>query len=376
MQYLTRASPWWQLFNDSSAAVNCNAILVSLERLFERQPLEFNAQELKAWQLSLVHKLKQLDLPAWCITKLISAHNDYLYEQAIAASLAQMQVSGWGVAPVEFCVLQLGSAARHESFLRPDQDNALIIANYPEQDYLAIDTWMQQLGELFTAKLDAAGIPLCQGHVMARWPLWRKSLASWQEQMRLWVAQPSVKKVQLTNILLDLNPVFGQASLAQDLKSYLAAILPQATSFLNIMASLLDDLNVGLDSFDRLQGGGAGAPHTQAVNLKMRGLLPLQASVKFAAVLAGVTAVGTRERLLALFTRELISWQEAQDLVQAFDTLQDLLLQAQQKSLNAGRQADNWVDLASLTPRQKQILRLDFKLIRSFQQQYRKKFVG
>ena len=375
MQILTRASPWRRLLdNPQQPFLNHAVLLAPLQEVFADFPQQLDVTEIKPWQLRFVKALQQMDVPAWRISQLISDHNDWLYRETISKSLAEMQANGWGEPPVDFCILQLGSAARHESLLRPDQDNAMIIEDFPDSRHLEIDTWMQHLSEEFTRHLDEAGIPLCNGHVMARWPLWRKRSSEWLEQMRLWTAGRIVKKVQLSNILLDFNPIFGNQNLAKNFQAELSQLLPKAYGFLNEMASLLDEIPVALDSFDRLQASAKDAPHSHALNLKQQGLLPLQSSTRLLSILHGVIAVGTRERLIALVTRQVLLPLEAEDLIQALNQLQDLLLDAQLESLDAGRLADSWVDLQKLSERQKQLLRIDLKLIKSFVRKVRKNF--
>lgn len=367
MHYLSRSSPWRPVFQQqANFQLEAAQILAPLQEVLAECPKNLDAQLIKPWQQQLVQVLLRLDLPAWRISQLISDHYDALYRQALDESLAVMRTHGWGEPPVGFCVLQLGSAARHESLLRPDQDNAMILEDFPDSRYQEIDTWFQYLAELFTDRLDQAGVPLCKGHVMARWPLWRKRLSEWLEQMRLWTAGRVVKKVQLSNILLDFNPVYGDVALAQALRVELAALLPKAHGFLHEMGELLDEIPVGLDAFDRLVSDGQEAPHAHALNLKRQGLLPLQSATRLFCLMQGIMEVSTRDRLMALVTQQQLQATEAMDLIQALDALQDMLLQAQLASLKAGRQADAWLNLQQLTARQKQLLKMDLKLIRSF----------
>lgn len=373
MQYLSRSSPWRQLFQHPSGLQSSDTqVLAPLQEVLAECPEYLDARLIKPWQQQLVQALLRLDLPAWRISQLISDHNDWLYQQALEESLAAMRSNGWGEPPVGFCVLQLGSAARHESLLRPDQDNAMILEDFPDHRYQEIDTWFQHLAERFTDRLDQAGIPLCKGQVMARWPLWRKRLSEWIEQMRLWTAGRVVKKVQLSNILLDFNPVYGNAALAQAFRVELAMLLPKAQGFLHEMGELLDEIPVALDAFDRLVSDGQEAPHAHALNLKRQGLLPLQSATRLFCLMQGVMEVSTRDRLMALVAQQQLQATEAIDLIEALDSLQALLLQAQLSSLGAGRQADGWLDLQQLSARQKQLLKIDLKLIRSFVRKVRK----
>ncbi|BBI50616.1 hypothetical protein HORIV_30370 [Vreelandella olivaria] len=209
--------------------------------------------------------------PAWRISQIISDHNALLYRQAIAQSLDEMQAQGWGAPPVDYCVLLLGSAARFESLLGPDQDNALIIDNYPDHRHVEIDGYFQALGERFTQRLDEAGIPLCRGHVMARWPMWRKRLGEWQAQLEIWSADRQVKRVQQTNILLDFAPVAGNSALAVQLGESIASILPKASLFMDEMMALLDELPVALDRFGRLASSpGLNAPTSKPLILSSK----------------------------------------------------------------------------------------------------------
>ncbi|MGM0784213.1 MAG: DUF294 nucleotidyltransferase-like domain-containing protein [Pseudomonadota bacterium] len=322
-----------------------------------------------AWQGRLVEALGRLDLPAGRISQLISDHNDWLYRRAIELSLDEMAGQGWGAPPVAYCVLTLGSGARHESLLGPDQDNAMIVDDYPDARHTAIDGYFQNLGERFTARLDEAGIPLCNGHVMARWPMWRKRLSEWCEQLSIWTAERRVKRVQQANILLDFHPVHGNASLAESLRDCVAERLPKAGLFLDEMAALLDESPVALDRFGRVAGGGEGAPHDRAVNLKHQGVLPLVGGVRLLALRHGVRPPDTRRRLASLVAKGALDSREAYGLGAALERLQARLLAAQRRSLAAGGGADGWVDQAQLEEDERLLLRHDLQTIRRFVRQ-------
>ena len=85
---------------------------------------------------------------------------------ARATALAESEMSG--PAPAPYCMMILGSGGRGESLLAPDQDNALIHAG-SEAD----DPWYAELAEHMTGILNEAGVPYCNGGVMASRRLWR-----------------------------------------------------------------------------------------------------------------------------------------------------------------------------------------------------------
>ncbi|SDK59484.1 DUF294 nucleotidyltransferase-like domain-containing protein [Billgrantia gudaonensis] len=371
MRLLHRASPWRDLFAadtlpDPRRLPDLLAPLRSA--LVELGPTPTLAAG-HAWQGRLVEALERLDLPAGRISQLISDHNDWLYRRAIELSLDEMAGQGWGPPPVDYCVLTLGSGARHESLLGPDQDNAMIIGDYPDAQHTEVDGYFQTLGERFTARLAEAGIPLCNGHVMARWPMWRKRRSEWCEQLAIWTAERRVKRVQQANILLDFHPVHGSAGLAESLRDYVAKRLPTAGLFLDEMAALLEESPVALDRFGRVAGGGEGAPHDRAVNLKHQALLPLVGAVRLLSLRHGVRPPDTRRRLAALVAKGALQSREARGLGAALERLQARLLAAQRRSLAAGGGADGWIDLAQLEDDDRLMLRHDLQSIRRFVRQ-------
>lgn len=367
MRLLHRASSWRELFAADTlpAPETLPSLLAPLRDALTELGPEPDLAVAHAWQARLVEALQRLDIPAWRISQLISDHNELLYRRAIQLSLNEMKGLGWGEPPVAFCVLILGSGARHESLLGPDQDNAMIIADYPDARHTEIDGFFQSLGERFTARLDEAGIPLCSGHVMARWPMWRKRLSEWRDQLTLWTSDRRIKRVQQSNILLDFHPVHGDVGLAESLSDHVQQLMPRSSLFLDEMAALLNETPVALDRFGRLAGNGEGAPHENAINLKLQGLMPLVNAVRLLALRHGVRVIDTRLRLPALVLKEVLTAAQARGLIAALDRLQENVLLAQQASLKAEAFPDGWVDVVRLEDDQRLLLRHDMQAIRS-----------
>ncbi|MBV0933674.1 DUF294 nucleotidyltransferase-like domain-containing protein [Marinobacterium weihaiense] len=362
-------TPWRQVFLADDEPPRWQAVLEPLQAALgapEPKPEQGLAQY-RACQPRLARALLSLQLPGWLVSELISDHNDRLYRRAIAEAVDAMQEQGWGEPPIGFCVLVMGSGGRHESLLHPDQDNALILEDYPPERHVEIDGWFTQLAERFTAALDAAGIPFCRGYVMASQPLWRKPVSAWCEQMRLWMATRRVKLVQLCNILFDFNPVYGDEALAHRLRAAIQAQVPDAGLFMHEMAELLDEAPVALDRFDRLRGDGVEAPHPYAINLKRQGLLPLTASLRLLALKRGLSAVGSRQRLSELHAMQALTDDRAWGLQHAFEHLMQLLLDAQLHTHEAGGQPDNWLDTTRLCDGERRQLQWNLQQIQAFQ---------
>ncbi|SDN07855.1 DUF294 nucleotidyltransferase-like domain-containing protein [Vreelandella arcis] len=368
MRVVHQASPWRCLFHHDGT-LNTSALTAPLDNLFTHiSSPTTSLADAHAWQLSLVETLAHYDLPAWRISQIISDHNAFLYRQAVALSLDEMQAQGWGSPPVDYCVLLLGSAARYESLLGPDQDNALIIDDYPDHRHVEIDGYFQALGERFTARLDEAGIPLCRGHVMARWPMWRKRLSEWHAQLEIWSADRQVKRVQQTNILLDFSPVAGNTALAEHLGESIAATLPKASLFMHEMAALLEELPVALDRFGRIASSpGLDTPHDHAIDLKHQGLMPLISAARLLCVRHQRHEISTRERLVALsHASDALTPPQSELLMAVFERLQQRLLDQQRVNKAHGQAADGWVDLRRLREDERLLLKFDLQQIKAF----------
>ncbi|MGS2743415.1 DUF294 nucleotidyltransferase-like domain-containing protein [Halomonas sp. LS-001] len=367
MRWLHRASPWRSLFQAPFEPTGQQQLIAPLQRVLAQAP--DTLESAYHWQRHWVEVLVHYDLPAWRISQLISDYNAWLYRQAIDASLEDMLSQGWGPVPARYCVLVLGSGARHESLLAPDQDNALIIEDYPDHRHREIDGYFQALGERFTQRLDDAGIPLCQGHVMARWPMWRKRVSDWQKQLELWSRDRRIKRVQQTNILLDFSPVYGDAQLANELAQHIASTLPRQALFMDEMAVLLDELPVALNRRGHLVNRQPEqAPFEQAIDLKHQGLMPLVSAVRLLALYYRQKQVSTRERLLALGVNGqcAVTPKEAETLLATFQRLQQNLLDQQRYQLSKGMTVDNWVAVTRLRDDEVHMLKYDLEVVRRF----------
>ncbi|NJO19928.1 MAG: hypothetical protein HC838_07485 [Spirulinaceae cyanobacterium RM2_2_10] len=74
-----------------------------------------------------------------------------------------------------------GSRAKH-TFLRTDQDNALVFEDVPEEQLAAVKKYYLALSEKVTKMLFECGFDYCPGNMMASNPEWCLSLAEWKAQ--------------------------------------------------------------------------------------------------------------------------------------------------------------------------------------------------
>ncbi|MEQ8504429.1 MAG: putative nucleotidyltransferase substrate binding domain-containing protein [Rhodospirillales bacterium] len=333
---------------------------------------------IKAAQIGLADQLFRDNLPATEIQALLSHINLDIYRRVTDGAIRAMAAEGLGPPPVEFSVIVMGSGGRGESFLFPDQDNGFILEDYPDADHARIDGWFINLAERMTQDLDAVGLPLCRGFVMATNPLWRKTISQWKEQIRLWSRKRGSAMLRLCDIFFDFRSAWGREDLADDLRRHVTATARGNHLFLQEMFE--DDQAHGpaLGWFRRfITMKDSDAPGYKGyLNLKHSGTLPLVEAMRLLCLREGLVVNPTLDRLQALHEKGILSDDEADYLQGAYRHISHLLLRQQIADYQAGRPVTNFVHPGSLTRRETDILKDGFEAIRRLQDRMRGEFTG
>ena len=288
----------------------------------------------------------------------MSGVNDALIARVTETCVQSMAEDGWGEPPVRFTVLLMGSAGRHESFLRPDQDNGFILGDYPDAQHDQVDRWFIELAERFTRALETAGFPLCRGHVMATNPVWRKSISQWRAQIAGWAYRRSQQSVMWADIFLDFRAVGREAALGEDLRAAVLDVCSEQPLYLKQLSweHVRHDVPLGL--FGQLLGEPV-AEHHDEIDLKLRATLPLVGLIRMLARREGMAETGTMDRLGRLIAAGRVSEGFGAMLAEDFAILTGLRVRQQLADLNAGRVVSNHLKLAGLSERErKRLVRL------------------
>ena len=316
-------------------------------------------------------------MPAPEIQQLISGINNDLHRRVLELALTAMAADGWGAPPVAFAAIVMGSGGRGESYLFPDQDNGLILADYPDDEHARIDAFFIELAERMTGQLDALGFPLCRGGVMATNPVWRKTLPQWRQQVSRWAARRSDVALLLRGraVRLPLRVRRGGASPTSCARR--SCSWSQANpGFLREMFGIQAEHRAALGWFGRLRTARGDPEHQGQINLKLAGTLPLAEAVRLLALRAGIAATGTLARLAALAAAGEVSRDTQDHLRGAFDHITFLQLRQQVADFQAGRPVSNFVDPATLTTREIGLLKDGFRAINAFRDQLRVELTG
>ena len=217
-----------------------------------------------------------------------------------AAELAEeaMRDDGLGPPPVPYAVLVLGSAGRGESQLAADQDNAIVYAEGAEGG--PEDRYFEQLATRMNETLDAAGVPFCNGGVMAKNRAWRKSLEDWHATIDKWMTGERASHLLNVDIFFDAVPVHGQAGLADAVWGHAYDRAHQAIDFQNL---LIESARERASPFGFL--GRFKVDEKGRIDLKKYGLMPLFTAARVLSIRHDVRARSSTDRLRGVAAKGL-----------------------------------------------------------------------
>lgn len=280
-----------------------------------------------------------------------------LTARAAVLAEAEMAARGWGEAPAPWCLLLLGSGGRRESLFGADQDNAIVHAGTDGDD-----PWFAEMGKRVCDTLNAAGIPYCQGGVMACNAEWRHTLDGWDQRLHHWIREADGKELLNVHIFVDFRPVHGDRSLAAELRGRLRDQAARSPRFLHAMAQAAGGLRAPLGVL------GQFITRNGRLDLKMAGLLPLTSAVRLLALKHRVEATGTGERLARLADLGVLPPAEAAAFRDHHELMVRVLLEQQRADLDGGIVLSNRIDPKRLPPPDRDRLKQAFKAINALNQ--------
>jgi len=297
---------------------------------------------------------------AEAICQRISALNDLLTLQVIELTAGRFELPY-----VPWCWLVFGSEGRLEQTLATDQDNGLIFAASSAEEAGRLREAFLPFARAVNEALDACGFPLCKGNIMASNPAWCLSLEEWQSAFGEWMSSGQPEAVLNSTIFFDFRALYGQDSLAGELREWLLA---RAHAYPIFLRALVDNTINWESPLNWWQGfrydGNKEFPHT--IDLKLHGSRPFVDAARIYALAKGLPDTNTVERLRAAAGTIGMPAHETAALVDAFYHIQRLRLEQQVAS--HGGAAPNRVDPDRLHELDRYILKESLKQARSLQQ--------
>jgi len=267
-----------------------------------------------------------------------------------------------GPPPVPYAWLVLGSEGRYEQTLRTDQDNALVYDDSASSEDVS---YFEKLAELVVGWLVECGFPRCPGNIMATNPEWRQPLSVWQHYFRRWIEIPDEEALLRIAIFFDYRQVYGQLpaelvlrTITQHAAEHRIFIARLARAALRQPAPLTFFRQVALER---------RGEQRDLLDLKLRGTAMVVDLARLFALEAHSNETNTIARLRAAKAAGVLSHEDADNLISAFELLSSLRLHHQQKQIALGLPPDNLINFHQLGPRERREVKESLQAIASVQ---------
>ncbi|MDM8524064.1 DUF294 nucleotidyltransferase-like domain-containing protein [Desulfococcaceae bacterium HSG8] len=290
------------------------------------------------------------------IFEVMSELHERMSRRIIQLSEEKMKIMGWGPPPVEYCWINMGSAARYEQTLRTDQDNAIIYNDTETDSPEEVDPYFAKLAELIVEGHSQCGFAKCRGDVMATNPKWRRSLGQWISALKSWARSYDPEDTRILTILLDYRPIWGNMSLAEKFWEEIFSTFKESLTASHMMTK--DELQYKLPiSFLGTFVTEKSGPHKNEIDLKKAGAMHIVNGMRIFAVRHQISEPSTFGRLKQLTEKGAISAEDAEFFAASFETLMMFRIRESMKKAKQGKEPDNYIDPYSLRKRERMILK-------------------
>jgi CBS domain-containing protein len=304
----------------------------------------------------LADSLLAQGIGAQSMTTLIAVLNDRLTQRILDLAAARHRLGD-----VQMCWLALGSEGRQEQTIATDQDNALIFAVPSGESAETTRERLLSFAEEVNHTLDLCGFPLCKGNIMASNPDLCLPLDVWRTRFLEWMHAMSPEALLRSMIFFDFRPLWGDYSLADQLRKWLAEAAQGRALFLRSLAEVGLRARAPIGFFGDFVTGGADA---STIDLKLQGTRIFVDVARVFALQLGITATNTVERMRTAGIRLGIPPDTIEATVDAFHFLQMLRLRQQRRDPSV----PNRIDPARLNELDRRILKESLRHARAMQQ--------
>ena len=291
--------------------------------------------------------------------RVVTTVGDAIEQRMLALAEAEL-----GPPPVPYAWLTLGSRARFEQALGPDQDHALLLHDdYRPERHAA---YFGELAERVSSGLEAVGYPRCRGDKMATNQKWRQPLTAWRDHVAHWVGTPTAEAVLEASVFFDLRHQYGERALTAELAATQRQAARGAPIFLAHLAAHAASQHPPLGFVRELVVDRAG-DHRDTLDVKRGGINIIVEIARLHGLACGTEETSTVARLQDAVAGHRLSPALAADLRDAWEFLSHLRLRHQAEQVRSGRPPDNRVDPSAISHFEKRHLKAAFGVIRAAQ---------
>ncbi len=299
------------------------------------------------------------------ITKIITEISDRL-----ARKILEIAEKKHGKPPTPFCWIVFGSEGRKEQAFTTDQDNAIIYA----EDSDEAKRYFADFTPFVRDSLIKCGFPLCPADYMASNQKWRQPVIVWKRYFSNWINNPTPDAVLKSLIFFDFRAIYGDFSLADKLRAYLAQAVKGRDHFFAEMANAITKNRPPLSILGKVVVEKSGE-HKNELNLKNRGLVHIVDIARIFAIEAGIGETSTIDRIKLIKDDFPVLNKYADALEEAFEFMSLVRIYHQVEQLERGEQLDNYINPEKLSSLKKKTLKECFNLIAEVQDLVAKRYV-
>ncbi|MFT4574486.1 MAG: CBS domain-containing protein [Marinomonas primoryensis] len=343
--------------------------LLLINLIHRQQSVESLARVCKQWP-TLIINLIVTDMKAADVGKVLATVSDNLTRRLIELALEK-----FGPAPMDFQFLVFGSQARRDQSLGSDQDNGLMLEREPSAEE---SLYFADLSEFVCQGLGLCGIRLCPGNIMASNPEWRRTTVGWQQAFSRWIKNSAPSALLHASIFFDIRCVYDNGkSEGEAVKGLIKAMQLEVSKNSVFLATLTRSALVtkpplGFFRHFLLESSGE---HKHQLDLKHQGLALINDLARLYGLSCQTYRVGTLDRIEQAIREKLISVDTARNLMDAWDKLNGLRLEAQSRHWQATGKASAYLDPKDLSPLERKHLKTTFSIISEVQDVAQQRFL-
>jgi CBS domain-containing protein len=343
--------------------------LLLINLIHRQQSVESLARVCKQWP-TLIINLIVTDMKAADVGKVLATVSDNLTRRLIELALEK-----FGPAPMDFQFLVFGSQARRDQSLGSDQDNGLMLEREPSAEE---SLYFADLSEFVCQGLGLCGIRLCPGNIMASNPEWRRTTVGWQQAFSRWIKSSAPSALLHASIFFDIRCVYDNGkSEGEAVKNLIKAMQLEVSKNSVFLATLTRSALVtkpplGFFRHFLLESSGE---HKHQLDLKHQGLALINDLARLYGLSCQTYRVGTLDRIEQAIREKLISVDTARNLMDAWDKLNGLRLEAQSRHWQATGKASAYLDPKDLSPLERKHLKTTFSIISEVQDVAQQRFL-
>ncbi len=343
--------------------------LLLINLIHRQQSVESLARVCKQWP-TLIINLIVTDMKAADVGKVLATVSDNLTRRLIELALEK-----FGPAPMDFQFLVFGSQARRDQSLGSDQDNGLMLEREPSAEE---SLYFADLSEFVCQGLGLCGIRLCPGNIMASNPEWRRTTVGWQQAFSRWIKSSAPSALLHASIFFDIRCVYdngkSEGEAVKDLIKAMQLEVSKNSVFLATLtrSALVTKPPLGFFRHFLLESSGE---HKHQLDLKHQGLALINDLARLYGLSCQTYRVGTLDRIEQAIREKLISVDTARNLMDAWDKLNGLRLEAQSRHFQATGKASAYLDPKDLSPLERKHLKTTFSIISEVQDVAQQRFL-